>query len=586
MMNKYIACITVLLLLSLSETEASNSRYQFSFHHYNDIYSYSQAFSLPSQGNEAFFWHINAAQDARNNLTLAKEEDRYLATFGMGIQPWHFAGVKLKERISQNRMETKDMSSRIAKNEFTVETPLAPRPWMTITPYFISMADRYTRTPEDSFSISNPGIGRGIKGALDLPNAANVETELAFVNQEISSEKRACVDASVDRIFKGIRVGGNFDGKNIVTHYPILQGREEKFLESAHGDCYADFTIAEKLTSFLRYEGNYQNEIYSLLEGFGGKHNNEKRRYHTIASTISCPVNSRLSIDISLEGYQGEKLYQDGINDETSVVKTIAPALTFRPHRNSRMTIKHTTRLSSFSFPNPISVTDRDILEKSISFMSYYTLPNGTDLSLSLGRTENHIIYIRSEMSANNVKRTNYSLEAIVSHFVQQIVKIEERFSLVSNYQLYDFSSQRNFFARNLSHQSKLNILVFQALEPSARFQLIKQDWGPYLYSYEPEDYLFYRNMENRKETFEFALEIKPWTLFSLTPSYMLVRNNYKNFLEITGPYITTSREEHIGAEMQYRANENKILDFSITWIKRNAADDFFQIKARITYSV
>jgi hypothetical protein len=519
-------------------------------------------------------------------MTLAKEEDRYLLSFSVGIRPYRFLTIKLKEKASQNRIETNQLSSKIIKNELTIEAPFQPLPWATIMPYFVSIADRYVKTPEDSFSISNPGTGRGVKGIFDIRNVTNIETELGFFDQEISSEKRGLVDASFDRIYKDIRFGGNFEGKNILTHYPILNGREEKFLESARGDVYSDFVFRDKLMTFFRYEGSFRNEVYSLLEGFGGKHSNEKRTYNTVATSLSYRINPKLSLDISLEGYKGNRAYQDGINDEHSTVKTLTPSVTIRPHRNSRMTLKHSIRLSSFSFPNPITVTDRDILEKSILFTSSYALPRGTDLSLSLGRIENHTIYIRSELSANNVKRTSYTFDTNITHFVHNIVKIEEEFSLISNYQLYDFLSQRNLFTRNFSHQSKLRLLVFRTVQPSAQYKFIKQDWGPYLYSYDSQEYVFYRNVENRKATMAFALEIKPFTPLSIEPKYTRVENHYKNYLETSATQTTIFIEEHYGTQFEYEAKEGNLIHFDITWVKRNAANNFFEIKARISYSV
>lgn len=584
---KKIASFTItclLLALSCGQVGAT-SRYHFSFHHYNDIYSYNQVFSLPTQSTSIFFWHIDASQDASKNLTLAKEEDRYLLSFGLGIHPFHFATLRFMEKASQNHIQTEQLSSKIKKNEFTIEAPLQPLQAVTITPYFISITDRYVRTPEDSFSISNPGIARGVRGIFDISNITNIETELSFVDQRISSEKRGLIDASFDKAIKDIRIGGNFEGKNILTHYPIMNGREEKFLESAHGNAYSDFAVRDKLFAFIRYEGSFQNELYTLLEGFGGKHNNEKRTYHTIATNLRYEMNSKLSFDVSVEGYRGKRTYQDGVNDENSTVKTLTPTITFCPHRNSRLTLKHSIRLSSFSFPNPVTVTDRDILQKSIWFSSSYVLPQGTDLSLSLGRIENHTIYIRSQLSANNLQRTSYTIETAVSHFANDIVKLEERFSLVANYQLHDFLMQRNLFTRSFSHQSKFYLLISETFEPSAQYKLIKQDWGPYLYSYDSGEYVFYPNVGNKKESFIFALEIKPFTSVSIEPTYTRVNNYYENFIE-TSETKTSFIEEYYGTHLKYKENEAKFIHFDITWVNRNEADNFFEIKARISLSV
>jgi hypothetical protein len=585
MKNVFFLTIMCFNLLCLFSRTTATSRYRFSFHHYNDIYSYSQAFSLPTKSTHLFSWNVDASQDANKNMTLAKEEDRYLVSFSMGIHPWHLASIRFTEKVSQNRIETKQLSSKISKNEFGIETPFQPLQSVILSPFFVSISDRYMKTPKDSLSISNPGIGRGVKAIFDIQNVTNIETELAFFNQEISSEKRGLIDASFDKLFKDIRLGGNFEGKNIVTHYPILNGREEKFLESARGDVYSDFSLYDKLITFIRYESSFQNDIYSLLEGFGGKHNNEEKTHHTIATTVSYRMSPRFTLDVSLEGYKGEKAYQDGINDEHSTVKTFTPAITVCPHRNSRMTLKHSIRLSSFSFPNPVTVTDRDILEKSILFTSSYALPRDTDLLLSLRRVENHTIYIRSELSANNVRRTSYAFETNVSHFANNVAKIEEQFAIVANYQLYDYLSQRSLFTRDFSHQSKLYLLFFKTVEPSAQYKFTKQDWGPYIYSYDSKEYIFYRNVENRKETFAFALEIKPLTLLSVTPSYTRINNRYRNFLE-TAAQTTTFIEEHYSTQLKYREREGKFIHFDITWVKRNVAKDFFEIKARISYAV
>ncbi len=585
-MNKIILFTAIYFFSAfLCREVKASSRYLFSFHHYNDIYSYNQVFSLPTQSTKLFFWNIDASQDASKNMTLAKEEDRYLLSFALGIRPFHFATITCSEKASQNRIETEQLSSKVKKNEFSVEALLQPFRTVSVTPYIIAISDRYVRTPEDSFSIDNPGTEKGIKGVLDIKNITNIETELAFIDQEISSEKRGLIDAGFDKVIKDFRIGGNFEGKNILTHYPILNGREEKFLESARGNFYSDFAVRDNLVTFIHYEGSFQNELYTLLEGFGGKHNNEKRTYHTIATDVNYQMNEKLGFDVSVEGYRGKRAYQDGINDEHSTVKTLTPRITFCPHRNARMTLKHSIRLSSFSFPNPVTVTDRDILEKSIWFSSSYALPHSTDLFLSLGRTENHTVYIRSQLSANNVKRTSYTIETMVSHFANNIVKLEERFSLVANYQVYDFKAQRNLFTRNFSHQSKFYLLVFQAFEPSVQYKLIQQDWGPYLYSYDVQEYVFYPNVGNKKESFIFALEVKPFTLLSITPTYTRINNYYENFIE-TSQTKTAFIEEYYAAHLKYKENEAKFIDFDITWVKRDEAKSFFEIKTRISFSV
>ena len=230
-------------------------------------------------------------------------------------------------------------------------------------------------------------------------------------------------------------------------------------------------------------------------------------------------MNARILFDVNIERYNGKKVYQDGLNDELSTIKTFSPSITFRPNNNSEIKMKRILRLSSFTFPNPLTVTDRDILDKSVLLTTKYNLPAGTDVALSVGRTENNIIYIRSEMSANNVRRTKYIIDTNINYFLPHRIKIEESFSLFSTYQIYDFSAQRNLFTRSFVHKSKLNILNLSFVQPSIEYNFIKQYWGPYLFSYEIDGFLFFRNIENRKESYEIDVKIEPLISFSLTPS-------------------------------------------------------------------
>ncbi len=562
------------------------SQYQFFFHHYNDIYSYSQLFSLPSTKIHKFFFDIDASQDASKNLTLSKIEERAFITFTFGIQPWDYLTIRAKEKIANSKIETADFNSRISKNELLAESVYRPREWIEITPYFLSISDHYERIILDSLTISNPGTGKGIKGMLDIKNIANIETEIGFLDQAISNEKKALVDLSFDQPFLTALICGNIEGKNIVTQYPILQGVEEKFLESMRGNVFTDFSPFNHLVVFTRYDGGYKNEIYSLLQGFGGKHTNEKRMHHDISSTVNYQIHSKLRIDINAQRYNGTKTFQDGISDEYSEIKTITPTVHFQPHQNSDLSYQRTIRLSSFTFPNPLTVTDRDILEKADLFVSKYELSKGTDLSLSFGRTENHIIYVRSEMSANNVTRTKYAVEAVVNRFAPQKFMIEESFSLIANYQIYDYSSQKNLFTRSFSHQSKLLLLILHTIRPSFKYKLIKQDWGPYLFSYQTGEYLFYPNIENKKQSYELNVELKPLSTFTLTPAYTVIKNQFINLSNESNQFNSILIEEHYSLSMEYNEAKNKFIDLSITWVKRNNGKNFFIAKAKISYGV
>lgn len=584
--NTLFWCLIISVIIIVFPITLCSSQYQFLFHHYNDISSYSQNFTLPPYKESSFYFGINATQDASKNITLSKNNENSIVTFNVGAQPLNYLKFNLREKIMSNQIVTEGIESKVRKNEFLFETIYSPTNWLQITPYYLTLSDHYKRKLQGSVDIANPGNEKGIKGAFDIKNIGSIESEIGIRDQSISNEKRGIIDASFEKPFSIIRIGGNIEGKNLLTQYPIVNGKEEKFLESARGNIYSEFPLFNRLNTTITYNGSFKNEIYTLLEGYSEKHNNEKRTFNAITSTVSYPLNSKIFFDVNMEGYKGKKLYQDGLNDELSTVKTFIPSLTFRPNKRSEIKIKRILRLSSFTFPNPLTVTDRDILDKSVLLMVRYNFPKGTSVALTLGRAENHIIYIRSKMSANNVCRIKYNIDTNINYFIPHRIKFDETFSLAANYQIYDFPSQRNLFTRSFAHRAKLYILNLHPVKPLIKYKFLKQDWGPYLFSYDERDYIYYRNIENRKESYEMDVEIEPWPSFLLIPSYTFNRNRFKTISAVSNQSKSSLIEEHYSLGFRYESEEGKLINIDFIWIKRSTSNNFYELKAEIAYGV
>jgi len=583
---KSIILLSIIYFLLLLSTASNASRYQFLFHNYNDISSYSHYFSLPYLEKKGLFYGVDGLLDASNNRTLGKNEEDLSINFQLGMKPLHCLKFEIQEKASNNSMETEEIGTGVVKNELLFNTTYIPRDWLKFTPYILKIDDSYRRNTQENLDIDNDGTGKGIKGFLNVKNIGNITSEIGFVDQSISNEKKAILDAGFEKTFSRVRIVGYIEGSNIVTQYPILNGREEKFLESSRGNLFSEFSLFDRVMTHIGYEGSYRNEIYTLLEGYGGKQNDEEMNFNNFTSNLSYPLNSRTLIEVKMARYNRERNYQEGLNDEVSTIKSLTPSLTFRPIKGCEIKLERILRLSSFNFPNPIAVTDRDILDKSDLLTAMYNLPGGTAFVMSFGRIENHIIYIGSEMSANNVQRTKYSLESNINYLMPQRIEIKESFSLTANYQIYDFSSERNLFARAFTHCSALSFVNLDRIQPSIEYRTINQNWGPYLFSYEEGNYLFYRNIENKKESYKIALALKPFDYLTLNPSYLLAKNRLKNLGEASTSLNSAFTEEHYSMGLIYKKVEGKLIDLGIIWIKRNEGSNFYEIKTNIFFTI
>lgn len=584
--NPYIFILFILLVILIFSSNHLFAQYQFNFHHYNDVSSFNQLLLIPSIETGKFSFDFNASQDVSKNTTLSQNKEQKRFKLNLSMQPKHYLKLNVSETLSNNDLETENIQSNITKNEILLKATYKPKSNIQFTPYYLIVSDRYNKSRGDSLNIDNKGNGQGINGEMKIANWGSVSADLDFLNQNISNEKKIEMDANFQKKLLAVTIGGNIRGKNFLNQYPILNGREEKFHESTRGNIFSEFKLFNRVNTLIGYEGSYLNEKYNLLSGYSGKHNNEKRNFNNTFSNIIYPLNSKITLNMKIERYEGTKKYQYGLNDKLSTVKTLTPSVTYHPDNNSEIKIERMVRLSSFNFPDPVTVTDRDILDKSVLLSTSYKFPHGTFLSLHLGRTENHIIYLRREMSANNVRRIKYNIESNLDFILNDIISIEERFLLTSNYNLYDFSTDRNLFTRGISNKSKISLLQFPLFKPSLEYKFSKQDWGPYLFSYQQRKHLFYKNIENRKQMYGTSISIIPFTNFSITPSYKLKLNRFVNHDPITGQNVSKLDEEHISISIAHEEEEKKLIQILFTWIDRETGKDFYELKSTISYAI
>jgi hypothetical protein len=67
---------------------------------------------------------------------------------------------------------------------------------------------------------------------------------------------------------------------------------------------------------------------------------------------------------------------------------------------------------------------------------------------------------------------------------------------------------------------------------------------------------------------------------------YTRVKNNYSSYQDVSEMQINTFIEEHYGTQIGYNGDAGTFMHLDFSWIKRNAANNFFEIKARISYAV
>lgn len=224
------------------------------------------------------------------------------------------------------------------------------------------------------------------------------------------------------------------------------------------------------------------------------------------------------------------------INTQVLDSKSLEVRAQARPNAYSILDFVQTFGLDSYDFPHPFNFNERDLGSGSTFFRASIQVASSTRLGLALQARQDHLVYLKSEMSANNRWTRSYQLAPQLSFTPLPWLLWTQSYALRADYNLYDFVPANNLLLRSATVQDSLR---FGPAE-GENYVLMTfggqvQSQGPYLYDAVKKSYGYYTSQENPRYNFGLtgSKSFRKGTL-QITPGYYYERRKVVDYLPDT----------------------------------------------------
>jgi hypothetical protein len=222
------------------------------------------------------------------------------------------------------------------------------------------------------------------------------------------------------------------------------------------------------------------------------------------------------------------------INTQSLDSKYLEVRAQARPNSSSVLEFVQTLGLDSYDFPHPFNFNARDLGSASSFFRSTILASKTTRIGASVLARQDHLVYVRPEMSANNRWTRSYQVAPLLSFTPFSWLLWTQSYALRADYNLYDFASRSNLLLRSVTVQDSLRFARpgrEDCLLLSLGAQV--QSQGPYLYDQASKRYGYYTSQENARYSVGLSA-VRRVRGMRLTPGYFYERRRITDFLPDT----------------------------------------------------
>lgn len=281
------------------------------------------------------------------------------------------------------------------------------------------------------------------------------------------------------------------------------------------------------------------------------------------------------------------------INTQFLDSKSLVVRAQARPNASSVLDFVQTFGLDSYDFPHPFNFNQRDLGTSSTFFRSWLQATATTRLGLAIQVRQDHLVYLRSEMSANNRWTRTYTAAPQLSLNPLPWLLWTQCYILRADYNLYDFVSANNLLLRSATVQDTLRFGP-----PGVNYLLVTfggqvQSQGPYLYDQVKKSYGYYTSQESPRYNFGFMVSrgFRQGTLV-VTPGYYYEQRKIVDFLPDTSftkllPSVSNRViEQDFSLNAEARATSRTTFSLQATRSVRKGEQSFWDIRAVLDWRI
>jgi hypothetical protein len=430
------------------------------------------------------------------------------------LNDWSAVGLDLSgERTSVNRGEIITRGS-IVFSSLTV-TPL---PGASLEG---ALGGKLDQKEQSDLNSREDGLSYGLSGSWE-PNISGTQTafEVIFSGDRLNAGHNASrtLSAAIERpLLGGSQMTLSFDDR--LDARTNLFGPADETVLKRQDRIYRAVNLAVETPLPLNHHlhmtlsSSDRRIEYSLPEGPDkgvAQQNSRKTTQGFAASLWGQPFGKWfLSSDFSFE--QGQHDFGRDINDEdVEEIFLGARVSTGLSPRDSLEASGQVTR-SSFDPPHPDNFNDRDSFTSALKLTYIRVFSEALRLTTEAVANLTHLVYLRSQRSANNNWTRNYGLYPTVRIRPWASLTIDQSFGISANYTEYDFEDLFTDIKSNIFRQARTTSEV--SYRPGEELDLTLS------YTYRAEDF---GRLVNEDRWVEILSWDKSYQNFDLSVAYPL----------------------------------------------------------------
>ena len=300
-----------------------------------------------------------------------------------------------------------------------------------------------------------------------------------------------------------------------------------------------------------------------------------------------------LDLGCTMRRSKGKNTYPNQpINTQVLDSKALEVRAQARPNAYSVLDFVQTFGLDSYDFPHPFNFNARDLGSGSTFFRTTIQATKTTRLGMSILARQDHQVYVKPEMSANNRWTRSYQVAPLLAFTPLPWLLWSQSYALRADYNLYDFVPNNNLLLRSVSFQDSLRFgpagredFVFLAFGGQVQSQ------GPYLYDAAKKTYGYYTSRENSRYSFGLgASQVLRKGGLRITPGYSYERRKIVDYQPDTSYTRLLANEQSrvivqdlsLGAEARLGKRAN--VSLQATRSLRQGEESYWDVRALLDW--
>ncbi len=505
---------------------------------FRDVSSFTTTFHRSVNTTRGFSYALGWSSTDAGNTTLARNQKSRGASLSLeyGASSWLRPFLKT-EGLASSDAGT-GYKNRTYRTAAQAGVRLTPLPNLEISPGMGLVSEKFlSGSGGPEVTRDNSGRSYSLTAAISPTPSFPLEGKFSesLESQGLLTTHEISGMGTVSKVLFGRQsLRADLEGFRGKYSYPLGAASEEKRQRMSR------LRLSYELLNLKRIQGRlaetHSEETYDYRSqdpALSSPSKNFGKKEALLLGSLAYHPWKSLDLGCEMRRSQGKNTYPNQpVNTQVLDSKALEVRAQARPNAYSILDFVQTLGLDSYDFPHAFNFNARDLGSGSTFFRTTIQATKTTQVGISLLARQDHLVYVKPEMSANSRWTRSYQAAPRLAFTPLSWLLWTQSYALRADYNLYDFMPTNNLLLRSASFQDSLRF------GPAGREDHLHfsfggqvQSQGPYLYDATQKTYGYYTSQENSRYSFGLGASygVRKGAL-RITPSYSYERRKIVDY--------------------------------------------------------